>query len=446
MIGLRLVARQVGPAMIAAFVLALGVVWIVDYPPDQHAASYLGQLLGAESVLLLSIGLVLISTLPLVESWFDGIDRAAIWHRRVSIAGVLLLIPHIMLAANRNGTLIGAPLGVLGLGGMAALATWSMLPRWRSVLPRMVRPLVEQLLSVPLVRRASALLGGYDRWRMLHRCTGLFVAAGFVHGLLDATMFGKGGLLRVSYVVIGGIGLGFYAYRELLARHLAPLHDYQVASIAVVGPGLVEVALRPLGRRFAFTPGQFAMVYLEARDGWHRHPFTIASAPSEPVLRFTIKALGDYTSKLGDLVSPGMPAVIGGPHGRFHHTKGTDRQVWIAGGVGVTPFLSWLRSLREHPARGPVDFFYTSAEADKPYAQEITAIAAASPDIRVHLVDTSSHGRLDGQRVLATVGGAPRGLSVFLCGPDAMVRALQTQLRAAGVSAANIHREYFDWR
>ena len=40
-----------------------------------------------------------------------------------------------------------------------------------------------------------------------------------------------------------------------------------------------------------------------------------------------------------------MPAVIGGPHGRFSHWKGTDQQVWIAGGVGVAPFLSWLRAL-----------------------------------------------------------------------------------------------------
>ena len=61
------------------------------------------------------------------------------------------------------------------------------------------------------------------------------------------------------------------------------------------------------------------MVYLEAKDGWHRHPFTIASAPHEDVVRVTVKALGDYTSRLQELVEPGMPAVIGGPHGRFSH-------------------------------------------------------------------------------------------------------------------------------
>src|SRR5262249_2395700 len=160
---------------------------------------------------------------------------------------------------------------------------------------------------------------------------GLFVAAGFFHGLLDGTPFHHSALLRWSYVVVGGIGLGFYVYRELLARFFLSLHDYEVAAVRPIREGLVEVVLRPRGRRMTFVPGQFAMVYLEAKDGWHRHPFTISSAPHEDVLRVTVKALGDYTSRLQDVIEPGMPAVIGGPHGRFSHTKGGHRQIWIAG-------------------------------------------------------------------------------------------------------------------
>ena len=116
------------------------------------------------------------------------------------------------------------------------------------------------------------------------------------------------------------------------------------------------------------------MIYIEAKDGWHRHPFTISSAPHEDVVRVTVKALGDYTSRLQELIEPGMPAVIGGPHGRFSHWKGTDRQVWIAGGVGVAPFLSWLRALDGHQLPHRVDFFY-SADGEAPFADEIRAIA-----------------------------------------------------------------------
>jgi predicted ferric reductase len=93
-----LAAREVGPATIALLVVALAALWLVAQPAGAPTGAYVGQLLGAESVLLLSIGLVLISTLPWIEVWFDGIDRAAIWHRRVAIAGVVLLAPHIVIA------------------------------------------------------------------------------------------------------------------------------------------------------------------------------------------------------------------------------------------------------------------------------------------------------------------------------------------------------------
>ena len=273
---------------------------------------------------------------------------------------------------------------------------------------------------------------------------GLFVTAGFVHGVLDGTPFHHSPLLRWSYVAVGAVGVAFYVYRELLARFFLSLHDYQVEAVRAIDGSLVEVALRPIGRSVDFVPGQFAMVYLEAKDGWHRHPFTIASAPHEEVLRVTVKALGDYTARLQELIEPGMPAVIGGPHGRFSHWKGTDQQVWIAGGVGVAPFLSWLRALNgQLPHR--VDFYY-SADGTPPFADEIRAIADRHPSLHAHLIDTSVDGRLTTERVLSAAAGDRRELSVFMCGPQGMLRTFQTQLRLAGVPQRQIHREYFDWR
>jgi predicted ferric reductase len=442
--GPRFVTRQVGPATIGALVVAQGLLWIIERPAAEPTGRYLGQLLGAESILLLSIGLVLISTLPWVEEWFDGIDRAAIWHRRVAITGLVLLAPHVLLSSNPNGTALGGPLGAIGAIGMVALALWAILPRWQSVVPVPLRGLVLAARDAPIVRDVRGLFGGYERWRLLHRTTGLFVAAGFAHGVLDGTPFAAAPALRWSYVAVGGTGVAFYVYRELLARFFLSLHDYQVETIREVHEGLVEVALRALGRPVDFVPGQFAMVYLEAKDGWHRHPFTISSAPHEAVVRVTIKALGDYTSRLLHLIEPGMPAVIGGPHGRFSHWRGTDRQVWIAGGVGVAPFLSWLRALDGRlPHR--VDFFYT-AVGEPPFADEIHEIAARHESLHTQVIDTSVEGRLTPEHVLAVAGGDEDGLSVFMCGPDGMVRTFQTAFRLAGVPARRIRREYFDWR
>ncbi len=440
----RFGARDVGPGTIGVLIVAQGVLWAVERPSGESTSSFVGQLLGAESILLLSIGLVLISTLPWVEHWFDGIDRAAVWHRRVAVIGLLLLAPHILLSSNRAGTALGGPLGLIGVIGLAALALWAILPRWQSVVPRPLRGVVLTLRDAPVLRDLRRVFGGYERWRALHRTTGLFVAAGFAHGLLDGTPFGDAPALRWSYVAVGAVGLGFYVYRELLARFFLSLHDYQVDAVRQIADGLVEVAMRPLGRPVDFLPGQFAMVYLEAKDGWHRHPFTISSAPHEEVVRITVKALGDYTSQLQQNIEPGMPAVIGGPHGRFSHWRGTDRQVWIAGGVGVAPFLSWLRALDGHLPH-EVQFFYT-ADGEPPFEREIREIANSHGTLHAHLIDSSVEGRLTIERVLASAEGDPKGLSVFMCGPRGMLRSFQTDLRLAGVSSKHIHREHFDWR
>ena len=436
--------RDVGPATIALLVCALGAIWLFARPAGESTRAYLGQFLGAESVLLLSIGLVLISTLPWVEVYFDGIDHAAIWHRRVAIVGLVLLAPHILLSANPNRTTLGGPLGAIGAVGLVALAVWAILPRWQFVLPPPLRGVVRRTRDIAILDIPRRLIGGYDSWRALHRTTGVFVAAGFLHGVLDGTPFRHAPILRWSYVAIGGIGIALYAYRELLARFFVSLHDYEVDAVWEVDPGLVELTLRPRGRAMEFVPGQFAMVYLEAKDGWHRHPFTIASAPHEDVLRVTVKALGDYTSRLPDLIEPGMPAVIGGPHGRFNYSKGGTRQLWIAGGVGVAPFLSWLRALDGHFPYW-VDFFYT-AEGEPPFAPEIRAIADRHPSLRPHFVDTKTAGRLTPERVLDLAGADAGELSVFMCGPQGMLRTFQSRLRRQGVPASQIHREYFDWR
>jgi predicted ferric reductase len=421
-------------------------LWLVCRPVGEPWAPYIGQLLGAVSILLLSSALVLISSLPWVEEWFDGIDRAAIWHRRMAITGLVLLAGHIPLASSPLHSRWGGPLGALGAWGMVGLATWAILPRWQSVVPRPLRSTIKALKDAPVVRQVRTIFGGYDRWRQLHRLTGLFVAAAFLHGLLDGSPFPKSPVLRWSYVAIGGVGLAFYVYRELLARFFLSLHDYEVHDVAPLADDLVEIRLRPLGRPVAFVPGQFALVYIEAKDGWHRHPFTIASAPSEDLLRVTVKGLGDYTSKLRELLEPGMPAVVGGPHGRFNHAKGTADQVWIAGGVGVAPFLSWMRALQEHPPPGRVDLYYAFTGGPPPFGEELAEIAEGSDAVRTHLVDSQDDGRLSVERILGDVTGDPSRLSVFLCGPEPMLRDFQKGLRAAGVRAHNIHREYFDWR
>ena len=413
---MRFAARDVGPTTIGVLVVAQAVLWTVARPAGEPTGSYLGQLLGAESILLLSIGLVLISTLPWVEEWFDGIDRAAIWHRRVAITGLVLLAPHLLLSSNPDGTALGGPLGAIGAIGLVALALWAILPRWQSVVPAPLRGLVVAARDAPVVRDVRRIFGGYERWRALHRTTGLFVAAGFAHGVLDGTPFDDAPVLRWSYVAVGAVGLGFYVYRELLARFFLSLHDYQVDAVREIDEGLVEVAMRPIGRRRRLRARP-------VRDGLPRSQGRLAPASVHDLQRSARGVSSASRSRRSATTrracrsssSRACRRSSAARHGRFSHWRGTDRQVWIAGGVGVAPFLSWLRALDgQLPQR--VDFFYT-ADGEAPFAEEIREIAGRHESLHAHLIDTSVEGRLTPERVLAAVDGDRSGLSVFMCGP-----------------------------
>ncbi|WP_160141111.1 MULTISPECIES: hypothetical protein [Cryobacterium] len=441
-------AKLIGPLSIAALVGALAVLWVVFRPAGEGLPQLLGEFLGAEGVLLLSIGLVLISTLRSVEQWFNGIDHAALWHRRVNIAGMVAISLHALVTADVQATDIGPKLGQIGLIGLALLTVWAIAPRWLSFVPKRLR--LQVLGSLPrvtgsrVVRLAGIPFRSYALWRFVHRFTGVFVAFGFVHGLLDGSMFGSA-VLRWTYLVIGGTGLAFYLYRELLARRFARTYDYQVESVQPISDKLVEIALKPLGRRFEYRAGQFAILHLEARDGWHRHPFSIASAPADANVRVAVGALGDFTSDIANLVAPGMPAVINSPHGHFDYRRGTERQVWIAGGIGVAPILSWLRDATPGTLPTRVDLYFSS-RGPAPYGAEIRELAARHDSIHLHLIDTSTEPRLSLAGVLGAAECPPRELSAFICGPEVMVNAFQKGLQRSGVRAANVHREYYNLR
>jgi predicted ferric reductase len=434
----------VGPITIAALAAGLAVLWVVARPNDPQAGSFAGQLLGAEGVLLLSVGLILISTLRAVEKFFDGVDKAAVWHRRVAMVGTVLIGIHIATTGNPNATQLGPTLGTIGIVGLAALVLWAIAPRWRSILPGSLQGPVNTLMDTRAAATVHRWVGGYGLWRGFHRLTGLFLALGFAHGLMDASVFGSP-VLRWSFVVIGGLGLAFYGYRELLARRFARTHDYEVDSVAPITESSVEIWLRPLGRRFEFKAGQFALVNLEARDGWHRHPFTIASGPAEDNVRITVGALGDFTSNIGDLVQPGMPAVISSPQGHFDYCRGTEHQLWVAGGIGVSPMLSWLRSARPGQLPHRVDFFYTS-RGTPPLVEEVTHLAEHHAELHLHVIDTLVSPRLTVDQIMAVIHGRPSELSAFLCGPETMVNTIQKDLTKQGVKVANIHREYYNLR
>jgi predicted ferric reductase len=387
--------------------------------------------LGVEAVLLFSCSLVLATLLTPIERAFGGLDRVATWHRRVAVAGLVVLVGHVALITSSPDpyeTSFGHALGDVALLGILFLSVWALAPRLRA--RRWPGP----------VRRLARI--GYQRWLTAHRLTGLFVAIAVVHGAIVDPTLRDSTLLLVVFVVIGGTGVVAYLYRELFARYVVPIYDYTVGAVDHLTPDVVAVRMRPAKQRLAFAAGQFVVVAFGGRSGWERHPFSVSSEPSRHDLEVTIKASGDYTSTLLERVRPGVPAKVAGPFGGFDYRHGGDPQAWIAGGIGVTPFLSWIRAIDGTLDR-EVHFFYSTAHADEAlHRDEVDAAAAAHPSLHVHHVASDTDGRLSAERVLRAL---PAGASpwVYMCGPAPMMRSLATGFRKAGIPRQHVRWEDF---
>jgi predicted ferric reductase len=425
---------SLGATLLASVAIGNVGLWLIARPSHEPTGRYLGELGGAEAVLLLSCSLVLATLLPALERAFAGLDRVVVWHRRVATIAVLLLVPHLVLvtsSADRYATTIGLGLGDVALLGLVGLSVWALAPSLRAARwPGLVRRLA----------RVS-----YERWLTAHRLTGLFVVAAVAHGAIVAPALQSSTLLRATYLTIGGAGIAAYAYRELFARFVVPTHDYTVSEVRRPTDTTIDVSLEPARDRLAFVPGQFVILSFGGAGGWQRHPFSVASAPSERRLDVTIKAVGDYTGKLHEKLRPGTPAKVVGPFGGFDYTGGGQNQIWIAGGIGITPFMSWIRSMDDSFDRS-VDFYCSVRQrADAPYLDEIDTAARQHPTFRPRVVETEREGVLTAEKVLSGHPGG-RDVWIYMCGPPPMIRALANGFRDLGISASRVRWEQFEIR
>jgi predicted ferric reductase len=425
---------SIGIGALAAVALGNLALWIAARPVGEPTGRYVGEFCGAEAVVLLSCALVLATLIPSIERAFGGLDRVAVWHRRVATTGVLLLVPHLALVgspADPYATSLGKALGDVAVIGLLFLTVWALAPRLRAARwPGLIRRLA----------RAT-----YERWLTAHRLTGLFVGAAVAHGAIVGPSLHRSTLLQVSVLAVGGVGIIAYAYRELFARFVVPIFDYTVASVRRLNDTTLEVGLDPVRGPVPFTAGQFVFIAIGGSGGWQRHPFSVSSAPSDRRLKLSIKALGDYTRDLYDSLRPGLPAKLAGPFGGFDYRQGGDDQIWIAGGIGITPFISWIRSLDEAFTRN-VDFYYAvRQEGDALYVDELDAAVARHPSLRMHIVCSDRDGRLSADDVLPE-GAAGMQRWIFMCGPPPMMRALDKGFRRLGVPAGRIRWEQFEVR
>ncbi|MDZ8118889.1 ferredoxin reductase family protein [Pontiella agarivorans] len=189
--------------------------------------------------------------------------------------------------------------------------------------------------------------------------------------------------------------------------------------------------------------GQFAFLKFEKKEP--HHPFTISSAwdKNTKLISFTIKALGDYTNALADRLSVGDSVVLEGAYGNFTFNHNQESQIWIAGGVGLTPFLARLERLGQQMDTPEIDFFYTTEKLDSSLKNKLKQLSAAA-NVKLHLFETCKSPRISGEHIRNTVSNW-KSKSVWFCGPSKMGASLKKDLKGCGFNSA-FHQELFEMR
>ena len=136
--------------------------------------------------------------------------------------------------------------------------------------------------------------------------------------------------------------------------------------------------------------------------------------------------------------------MVEGPYGRFNFRDPAPRQIWVGGGIGVTPFIGRMQHLARHPSAQEIDFFHTTTDEDQEALNRLRADAKAA-NIRVHIKVDARDGLLTGSQIRSTVPDW-QSASVWFCGPTRFADALRRDLVQHGLAPEAFHQELFDMR
>lgn len=387
------------------------------------------QILALEGIILMSLSLVLATRIHLIEDIFAGIDQVYKIHKIMGIVAFLFLINHPLLLATQSLPNLKAASAYLIPGKMPAYNLGI------AALYIMILSFIFMIfIKLP-----------FHLWRNTHRFLGLSFMLGGVHGFLvrsDLSGFIYLKIWMLSFIFTGSLA---FIYSIFFYKKFGQRFIYKVEKVERV-LDVVHIYLLHVFKKMTFQPGQFIYIWFDNKTlGKEEHPFSISSASTDASLRISAKIVGDYTLRLPNLRT-GDLAYVYGPHGKFGEKSITHEsaEVWIAGGIGVTPFMSMIRQNFFNKNTKPIDFIYSFSNPEEAiFKDEIEDNLTAGTNIRCTLWCTKDKGRLTVNKILNLTGNL-EGKCIYLCGPETMMMSLKDQFLRTGVEENRILFERFE--
>lgn len=410
------------------------------------------QLSGVLAIGYMSVAMILAMRPHLPEQWLGGLDKMYRLHKWLGIAGFVLAVTHWLWAK--------APKWALSLG-LLERGTRSPRAPVDNVMEQFLRSLrgtAESLGEWALYGSVVLIIIALVRWipyRFFYKVHRL-LAAFFLVLAFHAIVLSRFSYWTTPLGLLMGALLVYGAYAAVLALlgrigagrrvtgHITRLHYYPELHTLEAE---IDIPHGWLGHR----AGQFAFVSGDPSEG--PHPFTIASAwdPADRRMKFLARELGDFTRTLRDRRHVGEEVVVEGPYGCFTFDDAQPVQIWVAGGIGVTPFIARLHEIalerRSRTGQSPqkeIHLFHATSD-DSAEGEAKLRADAATAGVTLHRHD-EWQGRLTGDHIRAMVPRW-RDASIWFCGPTGLGDTLQRDLASHGFDTERrFHRELFEMR
>lgn len=439
--------------VLSAFIALVVIVWGLGVAALDRGTGSLPWLVYEQGLYLsglLAIGLMslamVLATLPvMLERPLGGMDRIFRLHRWAGILAAVFAVLHWLIEMSDD--LVKALYGRVGRPEQAEFG--GLLETLREAgeeIGEFAIYLVLAMVVLSLWRRFP-----YKFWRHIHRAMPvLYLLPAFHAAVLAPPEYWPQpvGLWLAAMLAAGSVA-ALIALAGRIGRDRR-VHGV-VSAVSSPAPDVTEVVCQLGSAWRGHQAGQFAFVSFIGMDRFEgAHPFTIDSADrGDRTLTFQIKALGDHTRQLASRLAAGQALTVEGPYGRFvlDRRDRKARQIWIAGGIGVTPFLAWLDELRAAPATAPqVELHYsTRTAATDPFVNRLQSLCAELPSVTLHIHDGAVGTSLTPES-LAGHRGTWRRAEVWFCGPRGFGDQMRTGLRDAWGWRMRFRRECFGLR
>jgi predicted ferric reductase len=446
---------------LALITVSIFIVWGWSYTMNTTAASlpweiydnslYLSGLL---SIALMSITMMLATRPAWLEAPFNGLDKMYRLHKLTGILAVVFAGLHWLIEMGDD--VIKA---LFGRGGRLPEEDFSGLyEMMRDVaedLGEWAVYLVFAMLVLTLWKRFP-----YNIWRYVHRAMPILYLVLVFHAALLAPLAWwqqPVGLLMV-FLLTGGSIASILSLTGKIGQSRRVKGS--ILSVSAPAAGIIEVKCQLEKKWQGHSAGQFAFVTFDKIEG--AHPFTIASSDhGDNQVTFQIKALGDYTKRLDHKLKVGQSITIEGPYGRFNlkAKKTTAKQIWIAAGIGVTPFLARLEALQNQSelssttqAKSPIQVraqvqmhYSTNDSSTDPFVKRLQQACLGLPYIQLHIHNSNEGKKLTTDKLL-NQESKKGAMEVWFCGPTDWAKELENELREKLQGSLLFHKEAFELR